>query len=99
MRAQEPFASGDADLLETDTEFAELVRVACEQGERADDLEASVTSARTIGMATGILMARDDLTADQAFDELRRVSRASGREVVDVADEVVFSDHPSKRPR
>jgi hypothetical protein len=95
MLTDEPFASGDADLLEADAGFADLVREACEQRERADNLEVALGSARTIGIAIGILVARHNLTPDEAFDELRRVSQARRRKVRDIADEMVFSGFPS----
>lgn len=42
-----------------------------------------------IGQAKGILMERRRLTADQAFDVLRRTSQRMNRKLVEVADELV----------
>jgi hypothetical protein len=91
MLTDDPFASGDADLLEADAGFADLVREACEQRERADNLEIALGSARTIGIAIGILVGRHDLTPEEAFAELRRASQTQRREVRDIADELVAS--------
>jgi ANTAR domain len=91
MLTDEPFASGDADLLEADSGFADLVREACEQRERADNLEIALGSARIIGIAIGILVARHNVTPDEAFAELRRASQTQSRKVRDIADELVFS--------
>jgi AmiR/NasT family two-component response regulator len=41
----------------------------------------------TTGRAEGILMERYELTADQAFQVLARVSQRTNRELVDIADE------------
>ena len=41
-----------------------------------------------IGQAQGILMERLDITADQAFDYLRRSSMHANRKVVDIAAEI-----------
>ena len=59
------------------------------QEEHAANLAAALESNRQIGTAIGILMARELLTADQAFDRLREASQRGHRKVRDVADEVV----------
>jgi AmiR/NasT family two-component response regulator len=44
-----------------------------------------------IGQAKGILMARYGVSADRAFEDLRRASQGNGRKLRDVAEEVVGS--------
>jgi hypothetical protein len=56
---------------------------------KADNLEVALDSSRQIGMAIGILMSSRLLTADRAFDELRRVSQHMHRKIRDVAAEVM----------
>jgi hypothetical protein len=55
---------------------------------RATNLEAALESSRTIGMAVGILMSSRLLTAEQAFEELRRASQRLHRKVRDIAADV-----------
>jgi GAF domain-containing protein len=52
-------------------------------------LEKALLSRDVIGQAKGILMARQGLSADQAFDVLRRASQRSNRKLREVADEIV----------
>ena len=49
----------------------------------------ALASRDVIGQAKGILMARHGMTADQAFDDLRRASQRHGRKLGDVAADVV----------
>jgi hypothetical protein len=56
---------------------------------RAANLEIALESNRHIGSAIGILMARELLTADQAFDRLREESQRRHRKLRDLADEVL----------
>lgn len=55
------------------------------QQQKVTNLEAALESSRQIGMAIGILMARKLLTAEQAFEELRRASQRLHRKVRDIA--------------
>jgi tetrahydromethanopterin S-methyltransferase subunit F len=68
-----------------------LTSIALQHGmerERTANLQIALESSRQIGMAIGILMSSRLLTADQAFEELRRVSQQLNRKVRDVALEV-----------
>ena len=56
--------------------------------EKVVNLEAALESSRQIGMAVGILMSSKLLTAEQAFDELRRASQRTHRKVRDIAEYV-----------
>ena len=51
-------------------------------------LQAALESRDVIGQAKGILMARQGLSADEAFDVLRRASQRTNRKLRDVAAEV-----------
>jgi hypothetical protein len=70
---------------------------------RADHLEVALESSRLIGMAMGVLMSSRLLTADQAFEALRRASQHTGRKLRDIAREVtdtgVLVDPPERTDR
>lgn len=81
---------------------AGLALKACSARRKAEHLELALASSREIGAATGILMARDLVTRDQAFDLLRRASQTQNRKLSEVAAAVVHSgqlDGRSSRPR
>jgi hypothetical protein len=56
---------------------------------KANNLNRALDSNREIGAAMGILMARHQLTSDQAFDLLRRASQRSHRKIVTIAADVI----------
>ena len=56
--------------------------------DRADHLVRALGSNREIGVAMGIIMARHQVTQDQAFALLRLVSQESNRKVVDIAAQI-----------
>jgi hypothetical protein len=56
---------------------------------RFDNLQEAVRSRELIGQAQGILMERERISADQAFDLLRRASQHLNRKLRDVAENVV----------
>ena len=56
---------------------------------KANNLHRALDSNREIGAAMGILMARHQLTSDQAFDLLRRTSQRAHRKVVAIAADVI----------
>lgn len=56
---------------------------------KAENLHRALASNREIGAAMGILMARHQLTSEQAFDLLRRTSQRAHRKVVAIAAEVI----------
>jgi hypothetical protein len=68
---------------------------------KADNLMIALEHSREIGIAMGILMAREKVTRDQAFDLLRIVSQHTHRKVselaVDVADTGVLPSLPGAR--
>jgi hypothetical protein len=56
---------------------------------KANNLHRALDSNREIGAAMGILMARHQLTSDQAFDLLRRTSQRAHRKIVAIAADVI----------
>jgi len=56
---------------------------------RTDHLQTALVSREIIGQAQGILMERERITADQAFDLLRRSSQRLNIKLRDVAQELV----------
>jgi ANTAR domain len=55
------------------------------------NLETALESARTIGMAIGILMERLKIAPPDAFDVLVRASQHEHRRLRDIASDLVFS--------
>lgn len=56
--------------------------------ERANNLERALESSREIGVAIGVLMARHQLSREQAFDALRIASQNTNKKLRDIAVEV-----------
>jgi AmiR/NasT family two-component response regulator len=69
---------------------------------RATDLVANLTRALDhrdiIGQAKGILIAQQRVTADQAFDILRRASQRSNRKLFELAADIVARHTESESP-
>jgi hypothetical protein len=55
---------------------------------KAGNLERALQTSRDIGVAMGIIMARRTCTRDQAFELLRRASRAHRRKLAEIAADV-----------
>lgn len=66
---------------------------------RAVNLETALASSRQIGTAMGILMARNLVTSDQAFELLSRASQHLNRKLRDVAAEVEMTGSLPEMPR
>jgi AmiR/NasT family two-component response regulator len=60
---------------------------------KVDDLHTALETRHTIGLAQGLLMARYDLTSEQAFDYLRRSSQDGNVKLRRLADRVVGDWH------
>ncbi|HEY2297066.1 MAG TPA: ANTAR domain-containing protein [Jatrophihabitans sp.] len=58
---------------------------------KAEHLKVALASATTIGTALGILIARDGVTSDEAFDRLRVASQHLHRKLHDLAEEVTVT--------
>lgn len=67
---------------------AALIRAEEEQTNR-DDLHAALASRAVIGQAQGILMERERITADDAFDVLRRASQELNVKLREIAQRLV----------
>src|SRR5690242_4785734 len=61
-----------------------------------EDLRLALTTSRTIGVAIGIMMARELLTQDAAFQVLRKISNDTNRKLRDVAEEIVATGETAK---
>lgn len=79
----------DADDVVTGQAIAAQLAVIITAEREIDHLGLGMHNRLIIGQAEGILMERLDITADQAFDYLRRVSSLHNRKVVDIAAEIV----------
>ena len=68
--------------------------------EEAAQLTSALASNRQIGIATGIVVASEKVTTEQAFTRLTEISQKSNRKLRDVADDVVYTGVvPSPAPR
>src|SRR3954452_2191726 len=85
----ESFNASDGELAGVLGAFAAAALDAQRQRVRAANLALALDSNRLIGVAIGIVMARELLTSDQAFDRLRIVSQRRQRKLRDVAEDVV----------
>jgi hypothetical protein len=65
-----------------------LIEAAASRRAVADNLERALASNREIGVAVGILMVNHNLTDEQAFDLLSRVSQQLNHKLRDIAVEV-----------
>ena len=91
--ATEPGAFGELDRA-VGAVFSTLSSLALQHAlekRRSENLLTALESSRQIGMAMGILMASKLLTAEQAFEQLRRASQHLHRRVRDVAEEVMHT--------
>jgi AmiR/NasT family two-component response regulator len=60
----------------------------------ADSLAEALAARKSIERAKGLLMAKESLTEQQAFDRLRRASQISGRPLKIVADALIAGFEP-----
>ncbi|MGF9755715.1 GAF and ANTAR domain-containing protein [Microvirga sp. 0TCS3.31] len=78
----------DADDVAVAQALAGQLSVAMAAERQIDQLGLALHNRNLIGQAQGVLMERYDLTADQAFDYLRRISSHSNRKLATVAVEI-----------
>jgi GAF domain-containing protein len=83
-------AFDDADIAVASV-FAAHAAVALATARREEQLEGKAGSRDLIGMAKGIVMARQGVSEDEAFDILRRASQRMNVKLRELADRVV---HP-----
>lgn len=65
--------------------------------EANEQLRDALASRDVIGQAKGILMERSDLTADEAFDEMRAESQRDNRKLREIAEDIVEKGRGRKR--
>jgi transcriptional regulator with GAF, ATPase, and Fis domain len=79
--------------------FAAHAAVALSTALHDEQMEEALQSRDVIGQAKGILMAREGITADAAFDTLRRASQHLNLKLRDVADQVTHTgESPPSAP-
>jgi GAF domain-containing protein len=78
----------DADDVAVAQALAGHLSVAMAAEKQIDQLGLALHNRTIIGQAQGVLMGRYDITADQAFDYLRRLSSHSNRKLSAVAAEI-----------
>lgn len=79
----------DDDQLVMASALAEHLAVAAADAREIENRGRSMISRTMIGQAEGILMERFGLSADRAFEYLRRISQGNHTKLVDVAREIV----------
>ena len=90
LYSTEAHAFDDQDVA-TGSVFAAHAAVAFSSAQREAQLEDKATSRDVIGMAKGIIMARQQVSDDEAFAILRRASQRMNVKIRELADRVV---HP-----
>ncbi len=85
------FTEADVDRARLLATHCALLVTATQASDKAVELFETLQGNRQIGIAVGILMARRNLTRDQAFDILRHATQNSNRTLQDVAAEVADS--------
>jgi len=78
----------DADDVAVGQALAGHLAVIMTSGRDIDQLGLALHNRTIIGQAQGLLMARLNISADQAFDYLRRVSSHTNRKLAQVAEEI-----------
>lgn len=89
-------AFDDQDVA-TGSVFAAHAAVALSSAQREAQLEEKATSRDVIGMAKGIIMARQHVSDDEAFAILRRASQRMNVKIRELADRVVHPP-PDEQP-
>ena len=86
-----PAAFDDEDIA-VGSVFAAHAAVALAGATREEQLEAKADTRDVIGMAKGMIMARQDVSDEEAFDILRRASQRANVKLREMADRIV---HPA----
>lgn len=86
-------AVGHASVLAA---FASVTVTAINRGEDIDSLRSGLLSNREIGKAVGLLMASENISADEAFELLRRTSQQVNLKIADLARTLV-EEHTRKK--
>ncbi|MCA1704565.1 MAG: GAF and ANTAR domain-containing protein, partial [Actinobacteria bacterium] len=88
LYADTPYSFHDVDRAAAAL-FATHAAVAFHAARERVQFEQALSSRDVIGQAKGILMAQSHITADEAFDLLRRASQRMNRKLVSVAEDIV----------
>jgi transcriptional regulator with GAF, ATPase, and Fis domain len=64
---------------------------AAKEHDKTVNLEIALHSSRRIGMAIGVVMTRDVLTEEQAFEALKAASQRQNRKIVNIAEDVILA--------
>ena len=78
----------DADDVAVAQALAGHLSVVMAAEKQIDHLGLALHNRNIIGQAQGVLMERFDMTADQAFDYLRRISSSTNKKLANVAAEI-----------
>jgi transcriptional regulator with GAF, ATPase, and Fis domain len=89
-RAAQPLADYAAEIIATSPLYAYSL-------EMVDGLVESLESQAFVAQATGIMMATEGGSAEEALDRLRALALASGKSIREVAGSVI-DDHPTVPP-
>lgn len=87
LYSRQPHAFDD-EAVKLGTIFASHSAVALKAAISEAGHEAAIQSRDVIGQAKGIIMERQGLSADDAFDLLREISQGENRRLRDIADEI-----------
>jgi GAF domain-containing protein len=91
-------AQDTATVLARHATIAIANRHALGDGEHlANQLREAILSREVIGEAKGILMERDGLSSDEAFDALRALSQSQNRKLRTIAEEIVRTASDRRR--
>jgi AmiR/NasT family two-component response regulator len=69
---------------------ADVLDRVVELGDEVRQLKEALDSNRRIGMAMGLVMGQLQISDDEAFDALRRISQNTNRKLRDVADDIIY---------
>jgi GAF domain-containing protein len=89
--AREAFDESDETTAALLATHGALALTAARRQDKIENLERALVTSRRIGVAIGILMARQMVTEEQAFDLLRIASQNSHRKLYDIAEEVAHT--------
>ena len=94
-KAHDAFSGDDRNVGSV---FAAHAAIALSSALHEEQMEEALQSRDLIGQAKGMLMAREGVSADQAFDMLRRASQRLNIKLRDVASGMVRGEPPTSAP-
>ena len=98
LYSTQPDAFNDQDVA-VGSVFAAHAAVALASAHRKANLESKALTRDVIGMAKGIIMARQNVSEDEAFDVLRRASQRMNVKLRELAARVVHPESPGGNPK